>query len=77
MAGAIEKYLPQTTHLLCQWHMMQNLKKNFIYLLKRQESTAKLLYRTIVYDLLFTDSPFRFQKLLEQLFECGKNVLGQ
>ena len=32
MSGAIEKALPDTTHLLCQWHMQQNFKKHFLYL---------------------------------------------
>ena len=31
-------------HLLCNWHMMQNLKKNFVYL-RKQNSEEKLLKR--------------------------------
>lgn len=58
MAGAIERVMPQTTHLLCQWHMMQNLKKNMLFLNKRHSTTAKFIYKHVVYSLLFTEDPF-------------------
>jgi hypothetical protein len=75
MAGAIERSLPKTTHLLCQWHMMQNLKKNFLFLTKRMNSSSKILYKLIVYDLLFTPDPFKFRKIVESIFFMANELL--
>lgn len=63
MCAAIESvFSTRTQHLLCQWHMMQNFKKHFVYLSKRKTATSKLLYNHIM-DSIFTDSPKRFQEL--------------
>lgn len=69
MAGAIERAMPQTLHLLCQWHMMQNLKKNMIFLSKRHTGCAKMLYKFIVYELLFCEDPFKFQQVANVIFQ--------
>ena len=76
MAGAIERVLPTTTHLLCQWHMMQNLKKNMLFLSKRHQPGAKMLYKHVVYSLLFTEDPFKFQKVTELIFQ-NEHMLGE
>ena len=58
MSSAIEAVMPDTTHLLCQWHIMQNLKKRFLYLNHKHNGASKLLYKLIVYEMLFTLDPF-------------------
>ena len=60
MCGAIEATFSKTQHLLCQWHMMQNFKKHFVYLSKRKNAHSKMLYNHIM-DSIFTESPSRFQ----------------
>jgi transposase-like protein len=67
MCGGIEQTFSKTTHLLCQWHMMQNFKKHFVYLSKRKNACAKMLYNHIM-DAIFTDSPKRFQELQDIIF---------
>jgi hypothetical protein len=39
-----------------------------IFLSKRHQGTAKMLYKFIVYELLFTEDPFRFQKVCDVIF---------
>lgn len=56
MSGAIEKTLPETTHLLCQWHMQQNFKKHFLYLnmIKGPKSLeARYLYKYLTGEAIF------------------------
>ena len=55
MCGAIESQFNKTTHLLCQWHMQQNFKKNFLYLKRGNKGPSKLLYKYIVYDLIYEE----------------------
>jgi transposase-like protein len=69
MCGAIEQTFEKSTHLLCQWHMQQNLKKHFLYLKRVHQNHAKLLYKYIVYDLLYEES--------QQLFETYVNIIFQ
>ena len=68
MCSAIETTLHNSTHLLCQWHMMQNFKKHFVYLSKRKHAHSKMLYNHIM-DSIFTDSPERFQQLQDVIFQ--------
>jgi hypothetical protein len=58
---------PGPTHLLCQWHMMQNFKKHFIFLTKRKTASSKLLYNHIL-DLIFAETPTKFTQLLNIVF---------
>ena len=62
MCGGIEATFHKTTHLLCQWHMMQNFKKHFVFLSKRKNAHSKMMYNHIM-DAIFTESPARFQQL--------------
>ena len=59
MCQAIESTFRSTTHMLCQWHMMQNFKKHFVHLSKRKTGHSKLLYNHIM-DTIFCDSPKKF-----------------
>jgi len=67
MCGGIEATFKKTNHLLCQWHMMQNFKKHFVYLSKRKNASSKMLYNHIM-DAIFTESPKRFQELQDIIF---------
>jgi hypothetical protein len=33
---------------------------------------SRLLYKAIVYGLLFTESPFKFEKILDKIFTCSE-----
>jgi hypothetical protein len=68
MCQAIEQTYSKTTHMLCQWHMMQNFKKHFMHLSKRKTGHSKLLYNHIM-DTIFCDSPKRFQELQDVIFQ--------
>ena len=48
--------------------MMQNFKKHFVYLSKRKNACAKMLYNHIM-DAIFTESPKRFQELQDIIFQ--------
>ena len=67
MCGAIESTFKNTTHFLCQWHMMLNFKKNFMFLSKRKNAYAKTTYNHIM-DTIFTENPSRFQELQDIIF---------
>jgi len=67
MCGAIESTFKKTTHFLCQWHMMLNFKKNFMFLSKRATCHSKTTYNHIM-DTIFTPSPTRFQSLQQIIF---------
>lgn len=54
--------------------MMQNLKKNMLYLNKRHAPAAKLLYKHIVYSLLFVEDPFKFQQVCELIFSHEETI---
>lgn len=41
MCAGIEQVFNKTTHLLCQWHMMQNLKKHFVFLTPGSSKSCK------------------------------------
>jgi len=69
MCGAIEQTFKNTTHLLCQWHMQQNLKKHFLYLKRIHKGHAKLLYKYIVYDLLYEENPKVFETYVNLIFQ--------
>ena len=56
--------------------MMQNLKKNMMFLNKRHSPTAKLLYKHVVYSLLFAEDPFQFQSVCELIFD-HEDLLGE
>ena len=68
MCTAIEITYIKSTHLLSQWHMMQHLKKHFIYLQKRKSSTSKLLFNHII-DAIYCDSSKRFIELQDVIFQ--------
>jgi hypothetical protein len=68
MCQAIETVYSKTTHLLCQWHMMQNLKKHFVYLSKRRSACSKLLYNHII-DAIYCDQQDRFTELQDLIFQ--------
>jgi len=68
MCSGIETTFKKTTHLLCQWHMMQNFKKHFMYLSKRKNSCAKMVYNHIM-DAIFTENPLHFQRLQDIIFQ--------
>lgn len=75
MCAAIESvYSPKTTHLLCQWHMMQNFKKHFVYLSKRKACASKMLYNHII-DSIYTDQPKKFIELQDLIFEQGVDMM--
>jgi len=40
-----------------------------LFLTKRHAASAKLLYKHIVYELLFTEDPFKFQKVADVIFQ--------
>jgi len=44
--------------------MMQNFKKHFLYLTKKQTASSKLLYNHIL-DLIFTECSKKFDELLD------------
>ena len=67
-AGIESAFSSKTTHLLCQWHMMQNFKKHFVYLTKRKTAASKLLYNHMM-DLIFTGSTKKFQELQDIIFQ--------
>jgi len=78
MSGAIERALPNTTHLLCQWHMQQNFKKHFLYLntVKGPGSLeARQLYRYLTGDVIFNESVKNFWKVSEIIFN-SEHLLG-
>ena len=55
ICSAVEQVLNSgTTHLLCQWHMLLNLKKHFNFLTRSKSPGAKLLYSHIM-DAIFCD----------------------
>jgi hypothetical protein len=54
--------------------MMQNLKKNMLFLSKRHSGSAKLLYKYIVYELLFTENPYKFQRAADIIFQSQTHV---
>jgi hypothetical protein len=68
---SIERHLTETEHLLCQWHMMQNLKKRFIGLTR----SNKLLYKMIVGELLFQQDPFKLQRVIDSIMQAS-HILG-
>ncbi|CDW84932.1 UNKNOWN [Stylonychia lemnae] len=69
MCGAIEGVLKNTQHLLCQWHMQQNFKKHFMFLKRIHQGQAKLLYKYIVYDLIYEENYQKFQTTLNIIFQ--------
>jgi hypothetical protein len=78
MSGAIEKTLPNTVHLLCQWHMQQNFKKHFLYLSKSKGPGAlekRYLYRYLTGDCIFNDNVKNFWKISEVIFN-SESILG-
>jgi len=48
IAHAIEHTFKTTNHLLCEWHFMQNLKKQFIHLQNNKSASHKKIYDTIL-----------------------------
>ena len=40
-----------------------------LFLSKRHSNAAKLLYKHIVYKLLFSESPFKFGKVADMIFK--------
>jgi len=65
---ASEEVFERTEHLLCQWHMMQNFKKHFMFLLKNKNWKSRKLHASIM-ELIFEPEPLRFQFLQEVIFE--------
>lgn len=49
--------------------MQQNFKKNFLYLKRIHQGHAKLLYKYIVYDLIYEEN--------QELFETYVNIVFQ
>jgi hypothetical protein len=68
MCGAIEQRFKTATHLLCQWHMQQNFKKHFLYLKRLHQGHAKLLYKYIVYDLIYEEKQPNFETYVNIIF---------
>ena len=60
----------RTTHLICQWHMMQNIKKHFLYLAQRPDAASSLLYNHII-DSIYAETPARFQEMTDLIFNSG------
>ena len=79
MATAIETTFSRgTTHWLCQWHMMQNFKKHFLYLsnLKGPQSLeGRQLYKYLTGDVIFNDNVKNFWKVSEIIFN-SEHLLG-
>lgn len=73
MSQAIEMAFDNTTHMICQWHMLQHFKKTFVYLSKRKSANSKLLYNHIV-DTIFCESPTRFQELIDLIFTSSNEM---
>ena len=47
-----------------------------MFLINMKGHTPKLLYKTIVYKLLFCETPFEFQKILSLIMQGGKDIIG-
>eukprot|EP00347_Sterkiella_histriomuscorum_P007670 403348024 len=73
MCAAIEKEFNKTTHLLCQWHMMQNLKKHFVFLNKTKKLHQKQLYNHII-ECIYTPDPKKFQELQDIIFQQSEEL---
>ena len=69
----IERTFEHTTHLLCQWHVLNNLKRHFIFLQKKKGAGPKMLYNQIM-ELIFTPSPKRFQEIQELIFSSNEHL---
>ena len=67
MCHGIEKTFNKTLHLLCQWHMKQNFKKNFLELKSMKSFEARELRHAII-SLIFTDSMKEWQHATEMIF---------
>ena len=68
MATAIEIVFSRKTHnFLCQWHMLQNFKKHFVFLSKRRGVASKLLYNHIC-EMIYNESPKKFTELQDVVF---------
>lgn len=48
-----------------------------MYLLKNPKKACKLLYKMIVYELLFSSDPFKFQKVVESIFLLASEHLEE
>jgi hypothetical protein len=55
--------------------MQQNFKKNFLYLKRTNKGQAKLLYKYIVYDLIYEEHQDLFESYLNIIFE-NASVIG-
>eukprot|EP00347_Sterkiella_histriomuscorum_P023960 403332789 len=69
MCGAIERAFKNSVHLLCQWHMQQNFKKRFLFLKRIHQGQAKLLYKYIVYGLIYEENQKVFETTLNLVFQ--------
>ncbi|CAI2386947.1 unnamed protein product [Moneuplotes crassus] len=67
MCHGIERIFRNTTHLLCQWHMMCNFKRHFFYLRKKRSGAAKILHQKII-DTIFCRTPKEFHENQEIIF---------
>lgn len=63
LLAVLSKEFPQITHLLCQWHILQNLKKHFSFL---QTMNLKMVSDRII-ALPFLSEPTEFENELEDL----------
>ncbi|CAI2385530.1 unnamed protein product [Moneuplotes crassus] len=75
MCHGIERTFEKTTHLLCQWHVMNNFKRHFLYLQKKKGFGPKNLYQKII-NLIYTPSAKEFQEIQEVLFSPTNDDIG-
>ena len=70
LMAVLNKNYPQVTHLLCQWHILQNLKKHFSFL---QSMNLKNIYDKIL-TLPFISKTDIFERTYE---EVHKSLLSK
>ena len=66
----IERSFENSEHLLCQWHMMQNFKRHFLYLKGKRSAEAHQLHKMII-GLIFTESYKEFEEYLHLIFSSS------
>lgn len=56
--------------------MQQNFKKHFLYLKRSKEGIGKLLYKYLVYDLIYEEHQDLFEAYLNIVFE-NSSLIGE